>query len=501
MDNAANAKSQVQLTAQQEARIFEVIREREEPGSIFRDEFEHNCSEDNDEQEEFLEPLFALESPFRDNLSVAINSECFAQEIQSALSAVLTSQSSPITDTQRATTKAFFTLNRMPCSAHTLQLSIRAALDNECVKNAISGVRETCKFYRKSSAGADLLESVQKANGQNPQLRLLLDVITRWASTLCMISRFLKVREFVDKATAELYRTGFVFRKLRPGLPLTEANLEILHACVTVLGIAEDGTAILGRTKSPTMHLRDVVFSGIIANCKALETKSQPGTACFELARTLRENILRRREREQIDCEMSYIFAQAAALLSPAYKHMQHMRHLPAYSISDFEAIQTVAVLVAELIPLQVQECLRSEPVHDKVHKKRKVHSLLLPEQYSRRERVCDTAVLSLRDALQREWNSYSLIPSISADIAASDPLQFWESESASNRHRLLSLIARFVFCPPVASTESERVFSTAGFIRQKNRSRLHPSSLETILKVGHFLRCDHRSDGTDEPE
>ena len=49
---------------------------------------------------------------------------------------------------------------------------------------------------------------------------------------------------------------------------------------------------------------------------------------------------------------------------------MLNMRHFPAFSISDFEAIHTVSVLVDELIPFQVQESCRSEPVHDKVHGK-----------------------------------------------------------------------------------------------------------------------------------
>ena len=56
-------------------------------------------------------------------------------------------------------------------------------------------------------------------------------------------------------------------------------------------------------------------------------------------------------------------------------------------------------------------------------------------------------------------------------------------------RFPLLRLVAKLVYTPPVASIESERIFSCAGFIRNKNRSRLEPRNLEMMLKVGYFLR------------
>ena len=90
---------------------------------------------------------------------------------------------------------------------------------------------------------------------------------------------------------------------------------------------------------------------------------------------------------------------------------------------------------------------------------------------------------------MKREFDSFRLIPGIPADDEASCPLQFWMAESSSGRHRLLALIDKIVYCPPVTSTTSERVFSMAGLIRQKNRARLAPKTMEMILKVGHFLR------------
>ena len=135
---------------------------------------------------------------------------------------------------------AFVTLNRMPCSTHTLQLSIRAALEKKSVKNVISTVRDTCKLYRRSTVGADMLERVQRSAGGNVPLRPILDLVTRWSSTLFMIVRFLKIHEHLDTATAWLYREQFEFGKSRASLPLTTAAVEILNSCVSVLEVAEE---------------------------------------------------------------------------------------------------------------------------------------------------------------------------------------------------------------------------------------------------------------------
>ena len=49
---------------------------------------------------------------------------------------------------------------------------------------------------------------------------------------------------------------NFSFKQLRPGLALTQAQINSLEACVSVITLAEDGTAIMGRIDSPTTHLK-----------------------------------------------------------------------------------------------------------------------------------------------------------------------------------------------------------------------------------------------------
>ncbi len=118
---------------------------------------------------------------------------------------------------------AMATFNRQPCVAHTLQLSVKEAVKNQFVKSALKNVRDTCKFYRKSSTGAANLEKQQLEKGSIP-VRLHMDVPTRWGSTLFMIKRFLRLREHVDKATTQLYSDKFKFSSLKPGIPLSPSK-------------------------------------------------------------------------------------------------------------------------------------------------------------------------------------------------------------------------------------------------------------------------------------
>ena len=173
-----------------------------------------------------------------------------------------------------ANTEMQATLNRMPCSAHTLQLSVKKSLRHETVASAIESVRKTCKFNRISSAGAAVLEKRQAQGGRLVPIRLCLDVPTRWASTFFMLKRYLELRVFVDEATEELCRSRFQFKQLHPSVPLTGAQVESLKSCVDVIALAEDGTAILGRTKQPTTHIKDVMLAGIVQHCKAHEASS-----------------------------------------------------------------------------------------------------------------------------------------------------------------------------------------------------------------------------------
>lgn len=56
-------------------------------------------------------------------------------------------------------------LHRMNCTAHKIQLSIRSALNESEIESLLNSVRQTCRFFRKSSSGALFLERRQMQGG------------------------------------------------------------------------------------------------------------------------------------------------------------------------------------------------------------------------------------------------------------------------------------------------------------------------------------------------
>lgn len=109
-----------------------------------------------------------------------------------------------------------------------------------------------------------------------------------------MIERYLKLLEFVDKATSALYTDNFSFEQLKRSLPLTGAQVETILSVITVLGSVKQDTTMLEGKKQTTLHLRDVVLAGVLKNWVTFENNNQPGSVTHVTAKLLRIDILRR---------------------------------------------------------------------------------------------------------------------------------------------------------------------------------------------------------------
>jgi len=70
------------------------------------------------------------------------------------------------------------TFNRKPCAAHSIQLRVKSTVKGTLMKSAISSIRDTSKYFRKSPTGASYLAEVQARMGKKC-LRLRLDVAAR----------------------------------------------------------------------------------------------------------------------------------------------------------------------------------------------------------------------------------------------------------------------------------------------------------------------------------
>ena len=72
-------------------------------------------------------------------------------------------------------------------------------------------------------------------------------------------------------------------------------------------------------------------------------------------------------------------------------------------------------------------------------------------------------------------------------DTKKFNPLAWWGKNSL--KYPLMSKIAKSILCVPASSSETERVFSTAGKICRKDRARLHPDAVEAPVVMADYLK------------
>ena len=77
------------------------------------------------------------------------------------------------------------------CASHNIQLSINIGLNNDEIKDLINKLRSIVGHFHRSTVSQSNLESEQ-TKYQLPKNKLVQDFITRWNSTLEMMSNVLK---------------------------------------------------------------------------------------------------------------------------------------------------------------------------------------------------------------------------------------------------------------------------------------------------------------------
>ena len=87
--------------------------------------------------------------------------------------------------------------------------AVREPTLKESISAAIKTVRKDVKFFRKSPKSNEFLqENIKKEFGK--ELKLILDVRTRWNSLYAMLERYVKVRMCVVKTLKDLALTTSV---------------------------------------------------------------------------------------------------------------------------------------------------------------------------------------------------------------------------------------------------------------------------------------------------
>ena len=112
------------------------------------------------------------------------------------------------------------------CFAHTINLATQAGLGVPRVARLLGRVRLVAAFFHRSSTATAVLMSKQKQL-QLPSHKLIMDVTTRWNSTLDMLARYLEQQAAISAAltSPEVKQTPEAL------IHLTAAMSEMLRPC------------------------------------------------------------------------------------------------------------------------------------------------------------------------------------------------------------------------------------------------------------------------------
>ncbi|XP_040924669.1 zinc finger BED domain-containing protein 4-like [Betta splendens] len=352
-------------------------------------------------------------------------------------------------------------VRNLPCFAHSLNLVVKKALEQTPVLTDIrTRGRRIVTFFKSSVKAKEKLAEVQN-HLQTPPHKLLQEVDTRWNSTYLMLKRLHEQREAVSAALASI-PTDIP--------PLVSLDYDAISECLEVLAPFYLATTELSAERivsgSKVIPIIRMVQHKLASKAAGLKNETA-GLLCQNL-----QQILATR------CNVETIRVLAlSTLLDPRFKTL-------AFGSQSY-AQEAVAKLTAECAttirgesaePSTSQSAAMSEPN---------------PEA---------GAVDNLWELLDSRVGATQQIPNPTANATVEvqrylsepylsrgeDPLAYWKTRATT--YPLLFSLAKKYLHMPATSVPCERVFSKAGEVASRRRSRLKPRTLETILFLNKNL-------------
>ena len=117
-------------------------------------------------------------------------------------------------------------IRNIKCMAHTLNLATQKALQVTAVSKVCAKIRKVVSFFRRSTVGGNVLRKSSEQLGLSAS-RPVIDVSTRWNSTLDMLERYLLLRPAIAVAL-----TTPDMRSMCDNL--SEADVELTESLVKV---------------------------------------------------------------------------------------------------------------------------------------------------------------------------------------------------------------------------------------------------------------------------
>jgi hypothetical protein len=353
------------------------------------------------------------------------------------------------------------------CACHSAQLAVMDVLGDDgdnSVKPLIDRTRKIVVAFNQSPVKAYKLKMVQVEAKRNV-LAVVRDVKTRWLSVYYMLERFVLIYPDILTLTlrGDLNPDRAAARDDEREINdfITPDEVKVLRRYVNVLRpLAEfvndvEGEKYVTLCAIPVLYLRCLRALGVDATDDA-------ATAA-----------LKSRLHDKFDERLGFIvkkpnLALAAAALSPAFGHLTFVSASVRTAVDktlvewgvEFEAPTT-----ADTVQIDIDEETQKTVITGTLKSLRKYF---------------------INNAPPRSQGDPLHIPDVE-EAPKYDVLAFWRQGGGALSH--IYHLARLVLCVPGSSASSERVFSSAGFIVDKHRSRLDEENVVMLTTVRDFLK------------
>ena len=289
----------------------------------------------------------------------------------------------------------------------------------------------------------------------------MLNVVTRWSSSISMVRRVVSWYEAINDALFATEKTseGYVKNKI------TDEDITLLQQFIEVTDSVYDGTIQLQGSSTPTLSLSlfwyIAIFYGMQRSSKKEKYDPIIQQFCADVAEKMSDKFQWQRESVMV----------LATILDPRFKNLAILNHAPSIQdqlwavfkqqYTSFISENNIIVSAASSSPLS--------PSHTE------------QSQSSAMQKALHSSGIRFNTEVVTEIDRYKAIGRVEETV---DPLQWWCAHSAE--YPILSKMARRYLCIPASSAASERAWSALGDIFTKKRNRLKPITMCKLLMVKH---------------
>lgn len=367
--------------------------------------------------------------------------------------------------------------NQMVCTAHIFQLSVRVLLGHEWIKHVLDKGRTAARAFRKLSVELVHMKKAFTSSADFRQhLRPLLDVPTRWGSTLAMCKQCCKIDPMIKDAHQSLLReqwssAGAFGEHIKP------TEMILIDDLIKILQDLDDATILLGKTSDPLFQEVEIITASILASLSKLSSSNGDSAS---IDRLLLSDTLQCRRKLFNDFPVTELVLQVSTFLTPEYEKGNHKKYLGECVPYTMYIKQEVKVIFKLTWFFIRDVAVNSGSLSNENEKFSRSYSPLdrLVKVLSDDDQMDET--LNEDNEIEKEMAGYQVNAKRDANRC---PLTF----SKTDELLCLANVAKLVFSALSCWNRSGRLFSLAGIVRSKHRARLSGQMTEFIIKSGHF--------------